>query len=669
MRRTTVLVVCAAVASALVVRAQEPAGQQPFRAGVDVVEIDVTVLDDDRQPVRDLEAADFEIFEDGTQQEIVSFTAVTVADQDPVRSARMRFATPDVAINNLADRVGGGRLFAIVLDDMNLPADDSDIVIDTRAAARRIVDGLGPSDQAAVVYARDAGNTQDYTSDQRLLYDAINRFEPRPAGWMGDYPDSSPGGDLPMRYSRALSRSPCMREQPAVPTLEAVTASLAEVPGRRKTILFLSVGLPVSFSGRDTCGGLRAAVLRDTFRLAQQASINIYTIDPAGYQGYRDYLRVFEANGANRGRSDLDYRRPTDLRQLSDFMKTVAENTGGRAIVDTDAVLPEIDRVFEEDATYYLIGYESSNGEPDGEFREIEVDVAHPDVTVRHRSGYWAPDADDVRARGEEDLPETFDPEMSGLTGPPGVPLRAVAAAIAPSPTAGREPLADVVVALSVGWPALRGSATDTLNIIRNVYDEEGRTGDPMQESVDVALDPGDEAAYHLLRRLTLPTGRHQVRFNVASTLLGGTGSVYVDVEVPRFERSALSLSGVVVGEPLVDEVAADPAIGGLVPLRPTTSRDFANGESIEAFVRVYQGGDGAPGSVTVTAEVLDTGDVVRYEQAIQLEPSEFEGDLGVPVRVPLPLSRLGSGPHLLSLTASLPTGRTTRREVLFRVR
>ena len=46
-------------------------------------------------------------------------------------------------------------------------------------AARYIVDSLGPSDMAAVVFPRDAGHTQDFTSDRRKLLAAIDQFDPR----------------------------------------------------------------------------------------------------------------------------------------------------------------------------------------------------------------------------------------------------------------------------------------------------------------------------------------------------------------------------------------------------------------------------------------------------------------------------------------------------------
>ncbi len=59
------------------------AGQQApepptFRVGVDVVSVDVVVTDRKGQSVRDLEAADFEVLQDGKPQRVTSVTFVPV---------------------------------------------------------------------------------------------------------------------------------------------------------------------------------------------------------------------------------------------------------------------------------------------------------------------------------------------------------------------------------------------------------------------------------------------------------------------------------------------------------------------------------------------------------------------------------------------------------------
>src|SRR5205823_1387214 len=77
--------------------AQQPAtpGQQPtFRAGVDVIRLDVSVLDKNRQPIRGLTAADFTILENGKPQRIVALSQVAAVDRFEPRQQEWVGNTP-----------------------------------------------------------------------------------------------------------------------------------------------------------------------------------------------------------------------------------------------------------------------------------------------------------------------------------------------------------------------------------------------------------------------------------------------------------------------------------------------------------------------------------------------------------------------------------------------
>src|SRR6185295_13720655 len=53
---------------------QTPQPQVPFRAGVDVVSLNVTVTDGTTRYVTDLAQDDFNVFEDGVKQDVTFFT-------------------------------------------------------------------------------------------------------------------------------------------------------------------------------------------------------------------------------------------------------------------------------------------------------------------------------------------------------------------------------------------------------------------------------------------------------------------------------------------------------------------------------------------------------------------------------------------------------------------
>ena len=56
-------------------------------------------------------------------------------------------------------------------------------------------------------------------------------------------------------------------------------------------------------------------------------------------------------------------------RELSEIYNTILEELGGQ----------------------YVLGFVSDNPKRDGSFRRLKVEVAPPDLTVRHRLGYNAP--------------------------------------------------------------------------------------------------------------------------------------------------------------------------------------------------------------------------------------------------------------------------------------
>ena len=642
-----------------------------FRAGVDLIRLDVNVLDKDGRPVPGLTVGDFSVFEDGKAQRVVAVSEIDAVSDDPEPSPWMRTAARDVATNDLSDLAGGGRVFVIVLDDFNVPWDAPQIIMSAREIARHVVDSLAPSDLAAVVYPRDAGRTQDFTTDRRKLLDAISSFNPREPEYFlprgNTYRGPGPGGgDMPQRFAPSMARSNCERTQLAVPTFDTVVRRLATVPNRRKTLVFISTGVPLNLGANRDCPGVLAETMRNVFREAQRTNVNIHSVDPGGYRGYEDYLQ-YPIGGDGRPKefvhSAESARNAARLRH--DFMEITAEHTGAHAVVNSQEIADGVTRIFAEDARYYLIGYETTNGKPDGKFRRVEVKVNRPDVKVRARSGYYArregslESAEDKRAPGSNEL------GLTGLTSAVGLPLRASATAVAPAAD-GKS--VDVALVLTTRLPAVRTATAESINIVRTIYDAASKPGPPVQEKTELLLQPasGDESRYDIFQKIALPPGRHQVRLNGTSTALGRSGSVYVDVEVPDFARVPFAMTRVVLGSRPAQGERTDPFAAWL-PVAPTTARDFTANDPLVAFVRIFQNGEGRS-PVTVSAEIVDVRDVKVFETSSTLAEERFAGGEGVGVEFALPLERLSRGPHILNITAA--RGSTAvRHDLVFRIR
>ena len=70
------------------------------------------------------------------------------------------------------------------------------------------------------------------------------------------------------------------------------------------------------------------------------------------------------------------------------------------AVVDTNNFGAGLRRAAADFNSYYLLGYTSTNGKPDGKYRKIRVTVKRPGVQVRAREGYLARRADELPAAG-----------------------------------------------------------------------------------------------------------------------------------------------------------------------------------------------------------------------------------------------------------------------------
>jgi VWFA-related protein len=650
--------------------------RQTFRSGVDVIQLDVSVLDRARRPVVGLKAEDFTVLENGKSQPIVSVEETDAAERDPLPSAWMRYVPRDVVANDLADDLGDGRLTAIILDDRNLPTNDVAIAMATRMVGHYLIDSLGPSDRMAVVFAQRAGNTQDFTADRARLGYAVDRFGdtgPRAVELMTGGEDFS----REWKVRPGFARPACLRSQPTVPTIDTVVSRLATVPGRRKTLFLISVGVPISFGSMDPCQNDLAREMKSVYDKAKRGNVNIHAIDPTGYRGFERYLRERAPAWGRTTGMGRDWAAPINAQKQFDFLKVTAESTGGRVLVDADPIEPELDRIFEEDRSYYLIGYVTSSSSPDGKFHKVEVKTRRRGATVRTRSGYWASSKDAILSERDDAAPTSAALSLSGLSSAEGLPLRLnvlpLARAASRGDGGGRAATSsdDAVVLLSVRLPPVRTDVEETLAVVGNVYDANGNPGPPIQQTVTVPLRAsfGEAVRYDHILRVEMPTGQGQIRVNATSSTLGKSGTAIATLEVPDFERPEIQLSAIALGHPTEDDTRLAVLVEDVLPLVPTANREFAAGERVDAFVRVFQSGERGAEPVTMDVRLFDAADATRYSATAELKPEAFDSLRGAPYRVPLPLTSLGRGPYLLSLNARLANGTAVRRDVVFRVR
>ena len=81
------------------------------------------------------------------------------------------------------------------------------------------------------------------------------------------------------------------------------------------------------------------------------------------------------------------------------MLRTLAENTDGIAVVNTNDLAGGLHRIVDDTSAYYLLGYYSPTMKMDGAYHKIDVRMKRAGLTVKARRGYFAPSAEAEAAR------------------------------------------------------------------------------------------------------------------------------------------------------------------------------------------------------------------------------------------------------------------------------
>jgi VWFA-related protein len=411
---------------------QPAEGQQPtFRAGINFVRVDVIVNDGKGQPVIDLTEADFEVLEDGKPQKIEQFRLIRVdgnlrPGEPAPREIRNRI---DEEIELSKDDV---RVFVIFFDDYHVRLGNSLSV--KEPLIRFVQTQLRPNDVVGIMYPLTPLDGISFTRNMASVVSAIERFEGRKF-------DYRPRNMLEEQYARAPTEVvEQIRNQVVMTALRGLSTRLGGLREGRKAIIYVSEGLtvllppqlrnmdasqgrlgnpgggivPVSpMAGENNPREQTAAVfaeadlysqLRDVFTTANRNNAAIYSVDPRGLTPFE--YGIDEGVGPRQDASAL--------RLTQDTLRSMADETDGRAIVNQNDLGPGLAQIVRDSSFYYLLGYNSTQAPQDGKFHPIEVRVRRRGTDVRARKGYWALTADDVR-KAEIVTPDTPKPIQQAL--------------------------------------------------------------------------------------------------------------------------------------------------------------------------------------------------------------------------------------------------------------
>lgn len=342
----------------------QTAPQQPppvFKAGVKLVRVDVTVLGRGDQLVAGLQTSDFDVSEDGVPQKVEQLRFVRLDGKRPQGDEEsLEIRSPEHAEAEAARE--DVRVFVIFLDDYHVDKHPA-ITIPIRRSLKDFIGRLWPTDLVAMMDPLTPLDALRFTRVKQELLDAVAKFE----GRQGEY--------YPVRslLEEAQLRSENPRRMRAQVTLSALAGLCVKLGGLRegrKTVIFVSQGPPTMF-------GFGQPSLHD------------------------DMQEVIDA--ANRGNVTID---PVDPESLGMAIREdsraslyqLAAETGGRAVVNTNAMEIGMAQVLSETSAYYVLGYTPTRSTDDGKYHKINVKVRRSGVRVIARQGYLAPSTKEMEA-------------------------------------------------------------------------------------------------------------------------------------------------------------------------------------------------------------------------------------------------------------------------------
>jgi VWFA-related protein len=608
-----------------------PAGSDPqatapveFAASITVVTLPVFVTDHDGRAAAGLLASDFEVLDDGRPMKIVGFREIDAAEANP---------DPE-ALKSPAAR----RQFLLLFD---LSFSGVAGLVRARQAAQAFVEtGLRPSDLAAVATLSANHGVKllvGFTSDRGQLRKAIAtlgvlRLDRRsdPLGLVYDLTDvgsalaDTATGDtgrvefedtvrqIQIRYQQAEKASHRQRVLGVLDGMEQLARSLDAVQGRKQVVLLSSgfdaaavTGEPnpelqsqtsdavargrfweVRSEDRFGDSGLRAAMERSFQSFASSDSV-VHAVDLSGLSARGDTR--FQTREPPRGAGHESLAR-------------IANISGGRLFKDTNDPGAALREVLEISRRYYLLAFEPQAARGPGRHHKLSVRLRKKGLRVSHRSGYFEREAFAQRPALARQF-EAAEVIAKGVTGGE-IGLRAMA--VPYRDTAGRLTL-PVVLELD-GESLLKGRSGDSLalEVYGYAVDEQGGVEDLVALASNLSLAKVGakirERGVQCHATFTLRPGRHSLRFLVRDAEAGRSGSHFLEVTLPPFDRGHVLLfpplfmddpqRWIVLQAPSRSTQAAEsPFQVAADAFTPRTRPRLVNGEAQSVCLLAFDGG------------------------------------------------------------------------------
>ena len=679
--------------------------EEVLRITTNLVQTDVAVFDRQGKFVDGLTRDDFELKVDGKAQPLSIFERVVAAGgASRTSTAADRSRASDAPLGASAGE--RERVITFFVDDLHLTPEtvsrarqvlnsfiDKQMTAGTRglivAASGRVGFLAQPTSDKAVLKAaaqrisyqsRAAlGNNERpvMTEVQAFLIDRGDRdalaFQVQQTIAQGGF------GSTSEQYVRTRARN--IRRQAAIlssqiaSSLESVVRS-RPVSATRQVVFFVSDGFPLDTQEADIVHRLR--------RVADQAArrnVVIYTVDARG-------LEVGNLDASSDVVADrfvtTTYSTFAETSISQEVLRTLAADTGGRALLNNNNLESLVADVLDETSNYYLLGWrpeviDERTGEP--KFRRIEVGIkGRPELKVRARRGFFdrpTRDDADTTTNNATTAATTSNAALNrALTANNerrDVPVAVYGAFINDAASGSIVTAAVQVTSGDINFvdaATANGNRRATINLACVVLDDAGKA--VYSDGHDVQLgravnagDAPDAVGGNLVTMFTAPVtkpGLYQFRVAARDAQSGRIGTAFQWIEVPELKPGKLALSSMLITETQPRATATRTVNAGTLDI----DRTFRRAARLQLQLFIYNAAQsaGAP-DLMMELQVSRAGKNVLGAPAHAVSTAGAKDMTRIPYGAEIPLSSLAPGVYTLQATATDRTARKSAAQTL----
>lgn len=416
------LMVCAFCLSSALLISQEAQDDSGFTMRIDsqLVVVDVVAADIHQAAVHHLKASDFVILENGVPQQVKNFEEhIGGAGADLAKVGPLPVMPPGV-FTNYSPVPSNGPVNILLLDALNTPTSDQAFMREQlqqylkHATAGTRIAIFGLTTRLTLL--------QGVTTNPELLKLAIRKKYPESSPLLADQSgnggepsslsdtvSSSFGNDpnlagmvesLQEFETRRNSMQLQLRTRYTLDALNMLARYLNGIPGR-KNLIWFSGSFPLNVLPDGSSGDPFGAAagfgdeFRETVNILTRSQVAVYPVDARGLMGNAVFNaansgNVYAHNPSAFAGDSMAFLQQTGAEHAT--MLQMAEETGGRAFINTNDLSGAVSKAVNTGSSYYTLTYSPKNTNWNGDFRKIEVRCTVQGVTLSYRRGYYAED-------------------------------------------------------------------------------------------------------------------------------------------------------------------------------------------------------------------------------------------------------------------------------------